>query len=213
MGTTVAFLAECQGSATIDDQKACLGPDDYVVVAGRQSFNKIGDLLGRHGIRLGPGDRLKVYDLSCITISTATLIRVMSKMLRNGVTFEIISAGIVIEPRADDKLHALIDALDSHNRHLHGIKTHPADTASRGRKRLLDPDQLPAIRAKLDEPGATATDVAQELGVARSTLFNYLERYEVGRRVDRGKKAEKRRPQNSSDNAHVPQGKAVKLSA
>ncbi len=213
LSTTVAFLAECQGSATIDDQKAFLGPDDYVVVAGRQSFNKLGDLLARHGIRLGPGDRIKVYDLSCIRLSTTTLIRVMSKMLRGGVAFEIISAGIVIEPCGDDKLHALLDALDSHYRYLHGIKTHPADTASRGRRRLLDPDQLPEIRAKLDKPGATATDVAQELGVARSTLFNYLEWYDLDRRVDGGKKTVQRRAQHAGDDTHLSKGKAAKASA
>ena len=208
LSTTVAFLAECQGSATLDDQKACLGPDDHVVVAGRQSFNKLGDLLACHGIRLTAGDRIKLYDLSCIALSTTTLVRMMTKMLRSGISFEIVSAGIVIEPGAGDKLHALLDALDGHYRYLHGIKTHPADTASRGRKRLLDPDQLPEIRAKLEKPGVTATDVAQELGVARSTLFNYLERYDRDRRVDRDKKVEQRRSQHAGDDAHVPKGEA-----
>ncbi|KRB78803.1 Hin recombinase [Sphingomonas sp. Root720] len=183
----------------MDDQKACLEADDYVVVAGRQSFNKLGDLLARHGIRLGPGDRIKLYDLSCITLSTTTLVSVMSKFLRSGVGFEIISAGIVIEPRADDKLHALLEALDNHYRYLHGIKTHPVDTASRGRRRLLDPSQLPEIRAKLDKPGATATDVAQELGVARSTLFNFLERFDRGQ----GKDAAEPHPKSSRDGSHV----------
>ena len=187
MGTTVAFLAECQGSTTVDEQKACLAPDDYVVVAGKRGFNKLADVLAQHGIRLGAGDRVKVYDLACIKLSTTTLVRVVSRLLRKGVAFEIISAGIVIEPSADDKLLALLEALDAHNRYLHGIKTHPADR--RGRKRLLEPDQLSDIRARLDRPGATATDVASDLGVARSTLFNFLDRYDHDRRVGREKKA------------------------
>lgn len=186
LGTTVAFLAECQGSATVDEQKACLAPDDYVVVAGKRGFNKLADVLAQHGIRLGAGDRIKVYDLTCIKLSTTTLMRVLSRMLRKGIAFEIISAGIVIEPSADDKLHALLEALDGHNRHLHGIKTHPADR--RGRKQLLGPDQLADIRARLDQPGATATEVANELGVARSTLFNFLDRHDRDRRVGREKK-------------------------
>ena len=202
----MAFLAECQGSATIDDQKACLAPDDQVVVAGRASFNKLGELLARNGDRLNPGDRVKVFDLSCIELSTTTLIRVLTKMLRSGITVEIASLGIVLEPAAENKLHALLEALDGHYRHVHGIKTHPVDTAPQGRKRLLGPDQLAEIRDKLDRPGATATDVAQELGVARSTLFNYLERYDRDRRIGRGKKAEERRTQDISDDGHVPEG-------
>ena len=187
MGTTVAFLAECQGSATVEEQKACLAPGDHVVVAGKRGFNKLTDVLAQHGIRLGAGDRIKVYDLTCIKLSTTTLTRVLSRILRKGIAFEIISAGIVIEPSADDKLHALLEALDGHNRYLHGIKTHPADR--RGRKQLLGPDQLADIRARLDQPGATATEVANELGVARSTLFNFLDRYDNDRQVGRTKKA------------------------
>lgn len=211
MITTVGFLAECQGLATIDEQRACLDPGDHVVVAGKQSFKKLTDLLAQNGIRLRAGDRIKLYDLSCITLSTTMLVRVMSKMLRKGVAFEIISSGIVIEPAADDKLHALLDALDNHYRYLHGIKTHPADR--RGRKFILDPDQLPAIKGKLDEPGATTAGVAHELGVARSTLFNYLDRYDRGRRLDRDKKAEQRRPQDAGDDAHVPEGNSDETAA
>ena len=187
LGTTVAFLAECQGSATVDEQRACLAPDDHVVVAGKRGFNKLTDVLAQHGICLGAGDRIKVYDLTCIKLSTTTLMRVLSRLLRKGIAFEIVCGGIVIEPRADDKLHSLLEALDGHNRYLHGIKTHPADR--RGRKRLLEPAQLSDIRARLDQPGATATEVASDLGVARSTLFNFLDRYDPARRVDRDKKA------------------------
>jgi len=68
---------------------------------------------------------------------------------------------------------------------------------------LLGPDKLPEIRERLSAPGATATDVAQELGVARSTLFNYLERYDLDRRVGREKKGVNRRPENSGDDSHV----------
>lgn len=202
--TIVAFLAETPGSATIENQKACLGPDDIVVEAGRKSFNQLGELLARNGIKLVAGDRIKVFDLTCLALSTTMLIRVLSKTLRAGISFEIASQQIVIEPCAADQMHALVDALDGHYRHVHGIKTHPADTAPQGRKRLLDPDQLPEIRAKLEKPGATATDVAQELGVARSTLFNYLERYDRDRRVGRDKKAIKGSAEDAGDNAHVP---------
>lgn len=185
---TVAFLAQTPGSATIDEQKASLGADDLVVVAGKRSFNQLGELLARKGFALKAGDRVKLYDLSCLALSTTILIRVLAKMLRGGVSIEIVKPGIIITPDETDQAHALLHALDGHYRHVHGIKTHPADTAPQGRKRLLDADKLPEIRAMLDKPGATATSVAQELGVARSTLFNYLDRFDGNRAQRRGQK-------------------------
>ena len=202
MSRTVAFLAETRGSPTIDEQKACLDPDDHVVVAGQKSFSRVGKLLESRSLRLNPGDRIKVFDLSCISLSTTTLIRVLTRKLRAGITLELVSAGIILEPGAEDKLHAMLVALDGHHRHVRGLKTNPADAAPRGRKRLLDADQLPAIREKLNEPGATATKVAQEFGVARSTLFNYLERHDRERRADQEKKTEKRRSQDVTDHGN-----------
>jgi DNA invertase Pin-like site-specific DNA recombinase len=213
LSTTVAFLAETQGSASIEEQKARFQPDDQLVLAGRRGFDKLTELLAHHGLHLGPGDRIKVYDLSCIALSTTTLIRVLAKMLRAGISFEIVSAGIVLEPTAGNELHALLNALDGHSRHVHGIKTHPADTAPQGRKRLLDPKQLPDIRAKLEKAGATATDVALELGVARSTLFNYLERYDRDRRLNRTEKAEQRGSEHIRDDGHVVESDEVQGSA
>jgi DNA invertase Pin-like site-specific DNA recombinase len=186
--TTVAFLAETAGSASVKAQQECLDADDIRIFAGRKTFSQLGDLLARKGIRLVPGDRIKVHDLSCLSLTTPMLIRALAKLLKSGISFELCSPGIVIEPSAEDRVHTFLAALDDHNRHIHGIKTHPPEMAQAGRKRLLDPDKLPEIRARLSEPGATTTDVALSLGVARSTLFNYLERYDLERRANRQKK-------------------------
>jgi len=203
LGKSVAFLAQTPGSATIENQQSCLSPDDIEVLAGRKTFSQLSELLERKGIGLEAGDRVKVHDLSCLAIATPMLVRAITKLLRNGVSFEICTPQITIEPDADDKLHAMLDALDNHYRHLHGIKTHPAEMSSPGRKQLLRPDKLPEIREKLSAPGATATDVAQELGVARSTLFNYLERYDLDRRAGREKKGVNGLTENIGDDSHV----------
>ncbi|WP_242140512.1 helix-turn-helix domain-containing protein [Sphingomonas sp. TREG-RG-20F-R18-01] len=203
MGKSVAFLAETPGSPTIERQQLCLDPDDIEVLAGRKTFNQLTELLERKGIGLEAGDRVKVHDLSCLAIATPMLVRAIAKLLRNGVSFEICTPRIVVEPGVDDKLHAMLDALDTHYRHIHGIKTHPAEMSPPGRKRLLGPDKLPEIRERLSAPGATATDVAQELGVARSTLFNYLERYDLDRRAGRQKKGVNRHTENGPDDRQV----------
>jgi hypothetical protein len=201
--TTIAFLAETPGSASVRDQQTCLKADDIQVFAGRKTFSQLGDILARMGIRLTVGDRVKVHDLSCLSLTTPMLIRAFAKWLKAGVSLELCSPAIVIEPNGADRLHTMFDALDNHYRHIHGIKTHPKEMAQAGRKRLLDPNMLPEIRAKLDEPGATTTDVASSLGVARSTLFNYLERYDLDRRLNRQKKGVGSRSEGGGDQVEV----------
>lgn len=175
------------------------------MLAGRKTFNQLSQLLEIEGINLRRGDRVKVYDLSCLSLVTPMLIRAITKLLGKGISFEIWALQIVIDPSFDSKLPAMLEALDSHYRHVHGIKTHPIEMSSPGRKRLLDPDKLGEIREKLNAPGATATEVAQELGVARTTLFNYLERYDLDRRVGRGKKGVDRGSKNIGDDRYIAQ--------
>jgi hypothetical protein len=203
LAKTVAFLAAVPGSATLDDQKKCLGPDDYVILAGNRGFNRIAELSARSGIALERGDRVKIFDLGTIGITTGTLIRVMTGLLDDGVTIEIAVPGIVIEPGGDGQAHALLAALDNHHRRLHGIKAHPGDAAPPGRRRLLDPDKLPEIRAMLDRPDSTYVTVAQELGVARSTLFNYLGRYDASRRAGGDEQTLERLAKDAGDHGHV----------
>ncbi|PZU72220.1 MAG: Hin recombinase, partial [Rhizobium sp.] len=93
--------------------------------AGKKSFNQLGELLARNGIKLASGDRIKVFDLSCLALSTNMLIRVLAKTLRAGISVEIVSQKLVIEPGATSEMHVLLDTLDGHYRHIHGIKTHP----------------------------------------------------------------------------------------
>lgn len=188
MSRTIAFLAEAPGSPSIEVQEACLGADDVPILAGRVSFGKLDELLPAIGMALETGDHVKVYDLTCLTLPTSMLIRMFTKLLRQGISIEIVVPGIGLKPDGADGKHLLLDALDSHYRHIHGINTHPAKMAAVGRKRLLDPARLPEIRAKLDQPGVTGADVARELGVARSTLFAYLDRYDSAGVSTRGRK-------------------------
>jgi DNA invertase Pin-like site-specific DNA recombinase len=203
LSTTVAFLAETPGSATIEEQQAHLAPDDIQIFASRSSFNQFREILARNGMALKSGDQVKIHSLSCLSLSTTGLIRVLTNLLHDGISIQIVEPAMVIIPREAEQKDALLDALDAHYRHLHGIKTHPPDM--KGRKRILGLDQLPAIRALLDQPGVTATEVAQQLGVARATLFNYLVRHEAQR--SRGSnKADKRGSKNVGNDGHVSHG-------
>lgn len=196
---TVAFLAEAPGSATIDDQQAALHPDDHVVLAGKRSFKELGEALERAGMPLRAGDRIKIHDFNCLPLSTDKLLRTLAKFLDGGISIEIVKPGIVIEAGATLG-HMLVDWLDGHYRYVHGLKTHPVDTAPQGRKRLLTAERYSEISAMLNEADATRSSVAEKLGVSRGTLFNYLERFgNDGGGLNRPHEAEEGRAQNTGN--------------
>lgn len=139
-------------------------------------FHDLPPRLAQQGHALERGDRIKIYDLTCLPMNTTTLVRFMMKLLKKGVAIEFHAPGIVIEPDESNDLFKLVAGLDNHWRRVHGIKTHPSDSKP-GRKPKLTEDQLPGIRQMLEDSGATVSSVAKNLGVGRTTLFDFLQRH------------------------------------
>ncbi len=134
--------------------------------------------LARAGDALEAGDTIKVYDLACIPINTVTLVRMMAKLLRQGIVIRLYKPTLTILPDEQADAFRLLDALDHHWRLIHGMKTHATDSKP-GRKALLADDQLNDIRAMLEIKGATVASVAKKLGVGRTTLFDFLQRHKA----------------------------------
>jgi len=169
------FLAETGKSPALAEQTAaCVGEDDLVVSSPEVGFNELEKVLAKHGKPLGQGDTVKIFDLSCLAVSTSTVLRVVLKLLKGGISIELCGLGVTITPDRDSDLFLLVEALDGHWRQLHGIKTNENREAKAGRKPRLTIEQLPEIRKRLAEQGATHESVAKDLGVARSTLFGFL---------------------------------------
>ncbi len=175
MPKSVVFLAETGKSPSLGEQtSACVSEDDLVVSSSDVGFNELEKVLAKHGKPLEQGDTIKIYDLSCLAVSTSTVLRVMLKLLKGGISIELCGLGVTITPDRNSDLFLLVEAFDGHWRQLHGIKTNEKREAKAGRKPRLTVEQLPDIRKRLAEEGATRESVAKDLGVARSTLFGFL---------------------------------------
>lgn len=179
MPTNILFLAETNLSPSLAEQRArCEAEGDLIVEAGQVSFLDLPKKLAQSGYTLEPGDKIKVYDLTCLPVNTATLVRMIVKLLRGGVAIELCSPGLVIDPDTNEDMVRLLVALDSHWRRVHGMKTHPTNSKT-GRKPLLTADRLNEIKAMLAEKDATYDSVAEDLGVGRTTLYDYLQRHKA----------------------------------
>jgi hypothetical protein len=177
LATSVVFLASTRESPSLEEQReACAKPGDLIVEAGQVSFADLPRRLALQGRELMSGDRIKVFDLTCLPMNTTSLIRVMMKVLNKGITIELCGLGLSISPPSEgSEVFRMLEALDHHWRHVHGLKTHSGDSKP-GRKARLGVKQLPQIRAMLAE-GQTVSSIARELQVGRSTLFDFLKRH------------------------------------
>ena len=183
MAKSILFVAAVRAGPTIAEQlDACAEPDDLIVEAGRLGLTELAERLARKGLAFEPGDTLKIYDHSCIAISTNTLVRVLARTVQAGVTVRICRPGLTIAPGSQGQM--LLDVLDQHWRLIHGLKTQRAGKAKTGRKPRLTPEMLGQVRELLAKPGMTSAAIARELGVARTTLFAFLKQQGLSVRRD-----------------------------
>lgn len=178
MSSRIYYIAETGSSVTADEQvESGYEIGDTLVYSGRSSFSDTLKHLARNGQALKAGDTLKIYDLSCLPENTMTLIRVFQKILSEGFSIEIQKHGLILSgDPARNKLGTFVAMLNEHWGHLHGIKSHPPDSRP-GRKVRITIEQLPDIRERLSVKGATVSSVARDIGVGRSTLFDFLRRH------------------------------------
>jgi DNA invertase Pin-like site-specific DNA recombinase len=176
MGKSVVFLAQSKFSPSIADQRAkCAGPDDEVILAGDVRFTDLVKATVRNKHTLRSGDRLKLYDLNSLILATGSLVRLLTRLLRSGVTIEICSEGLEIKPDAGDAVFRALTLLDNQQRAVHAVRTHGPDVKT-GRKAVLKDEQWAEIRALLADKKQSPTAVATQYGVGRTTLFNFIRR-------------------------------------
>ncbi|GMN04466.1 hypothetical protein MTsPCn3_31970 [Erythrobacter sp. MTPC3] len=174
----VAYLAEGPSAPQVaDGDESWTDGAAIAISSGDKSFF---DLMRRplspSGERIEAGDTIRIYDWTCIDLETTTLVRTLFKYVSAGVTVEIFRPRLSFAANSDDAAFRMLAGLDEHWRHKHGEKTHKKHPKV-GRKPLLQDDDLPKIRAMLEESGANVTNVAKKLGVGRSTLFDFLDRH------------------------------------
>lgn len=157
----------------------CEAKGDVIVDAGKTSFLDLPKKLAQSGYELGRGDRIKIYDWTCLSVNTARLIGMIVKLLRKGVAIEFCESGIVLDPDAKyNEPFRLLIGIDNHWRRIHGMKTHPPHSKT-GKKPRITAERLPEIEKMLCAEGATVASVASDLGIPRTTLHDYMRRHAI----------------------------------
>ena len=134
------------------------------------------------------GDEFVITKLDRLGRSLKNLIELSEKLDQKGVNLVVISQGIDTSTPAGRMFFQILGAIAEFERALIVERTRDGLEAARargrvgGRKQALKPRQVKLAQEMYDELGEdgkrkhTVQDIADELGVARTTIYRYLER-------------------------------------
>ena len=150
---------------------------------------------------LRTGDTLVVWRLDRLGRSLSHLIKVTTELEGRGVGFKSLQEGIDTTTSGGKLIFHIFGALAEFERSLIRERTHAGLKAARargrngGRPKLLDARKLAVAEALLRDPKLTVAEVAEQVGIARSTLYTYRKRNEL-------KKSDRKEPRESRAPAH-----------
>ena len=143
------------------------------------------------------GDTLVVWRLDRLGRSLSHLIGVTAALEQRGVGFKSLQEGIDTTTSGGKLVFHIFGALAEFERSLVRERTNAGLKAARargrqgGRPKKLDVRKLAVAESLLKDPQLTVREVAEQVGIARSTLYTYLARDEI---KDGSKRGEPREP-------------------
>lgn len=139
------------------------------------------------------GDQLVITKLDRLGRSLKNLIEVSEDLRARGIGLVVLDQGIDTSTPAGRMFFQIIGAIAEFEHALMAERTRDGLEAARargrkgGRKAALRPRQVVLAQEMYDELGAdgkrryTVQQIAEELGVARTTIYRYLEREKASR--------------------------------
>jgi DNA invertase Pin-like site-specific DNA recombinase len=131
------------------------------------------------------GDTLVVWRLDRLGRSLSHLIETTTRLEQRGVRFKSLQEGIDTTTSGGKLVFHIFGALAEFERSLirertdAGLKAARARGRNGGRPKKLNPRKLAVAESLLKDTGLSVKEVAEQVGIARSTLYTYLERQEL----------------------------------
>ena len=126
---------------------------------------------------LRSGDTLVVWRLDRLGRSLSDLVKIISDLEKDGITFESLGEKIDTGSASGKLQFHVFAALAEFERNLIRERTLAGLSAARargrvgGRKPKLNEKQIREIKALLSDPAARVKDIAERYGISRATLY------------------------------------------
>jgi DNA invertase Pin-like site-specific DNA recombinase len=134
---------------------------------------------------LRAGDTLIVHSMDRLARNVEDMLRLVKELNNKGISVEFVKDNLEFTAGTDDPRSTLMFTMLSafaqferaliKERQREGIALAKANGVYKGRKRVLNPEQVKEL-CRRAEAGANKSKLAKELGISRETLYQYIGR-------------------------------------
>ena len=182
MSKRIGYARVSTDDQNLDLQRDCLTRSGCATIYEETASGKSAQRIELEHCRkaLRSGDTLVVWRLDRLGRSLPDLIKIISELERDSITFESLTEKIDTGSASGKLQFHVFAALAEFERNLIRERTLAGLTAARargrvgGRKPKLNEKQIREIKTLLTDPAAQVKDIAERYGVSRTTLYKHV---------------------------------------
>ena len=182
MSKRIGYARVSTEDQNLDLQRDCLTRSGCATIYEETASGKSAQRIELEHCRkaLRSGDTLVVWRLDRLGRSLPDLIKIISELERDSITFESLTEKIDTGSASGKLQFHVFAALAEFERNLIRERTLAGLTAARargrvgGRKPKLNEKQIREIKTLLTDPAAQVKDIAERYGVSRTTLYKHV---------------------------------------
>ena len=182
MSKRIGYARVSTEDQNLDLQRDCLTRSGCATIYEETASGKSAQRIELEHCRkaLRSGDTLVVWRLDRLGRSLPDLIKIISELERDSITFESLTEKIDTGSASGKLQFHVFAALAEFERNLIRERTLAGLTAARargrvgGRKPKLNEKQIREIKTLLTDPAAQVKDIAKRYGVSRTTLYKHV---------------------------------------
>ena len=182
MSKRIGYARVSTEDQNLDLQRDCLTRSGCATIYEETASGKSAQRIELEHCRkaLRSGDTLVVWRLDRLGRSLPDLIKIISELERDSITFESLTEKIDTGSASGKLQFHVFAALAEFEHNLIRERTLAGLTAARargrvgGRKPKLNEKQIREIKTLLTDPAAQVKDIAERYGVSRTTLYKHV---------------------------------------
>ena len=184
MSNIIALISNSPAFTALDEQRVIFDQRaDETLELGKRPNATLSAFLDNLEKYIKEGDTLLLFSPESLDTAPSKMLKLVAHLFRLGAALEFAQPSCRFAASSPGHLlPAFVDVLIRHTKFTHGKNRQEAITKKKGRRSALSKHSHDEIQSAIDQQNGNITLAAQTLGVARSTLYLYLNKQNLAGR-------------------------------